>query len=181
MLSDDLLHRIRLRAEDARTRTDLLYNVDVGSKLVARASPDHVRAAESELGFPLPGDLVDLYLNVANGGFGPGCGIIGLFDGWTDDQGATLVPLYLDCLQRRKQEDPAWRWPQRLAPFCYHGCASYSCIDCNSENARVVAADPEIEAWPEECASLRDWIAAWADGEDMAARHRAVVSPFYPA
>lgn len=181
MLSDELLHRIRLRAEDAQTRTDLLYNVDLGSKLIARATQNQVSAAESELGFQLPRDLVDLYLGVANGGFGPGCGIIGLFGGWTDDQGATLVSLYLDRIQRRKRKDPDWRWPERLVPFCYLGCASYSCIDCNSESARVVAADSEIEEWPEESSNLRDWIAAWAAGEDMGERYRAVVSPFYPA
>lgn len=180
MLSQELLDRVRIRAEDARTRTDLLNNVGAGSTLIARATLEQIKTAENELGFPLPRDLVDLYLKIANGGFGPGCGIIGLSNGWTDDQGATLVSLYLDCLERRKQSDPDWRWPQRLLPFCYLGCASYSCIDCNSESARVVAADSEVDGWPEECSSLREWITAWAAGEDMGERYRVVVSPYYP-
>src|SRR3974390_643146 len=45
----------------------------VSSKLVA--------AAEVQLGFPLPALLREIYLKVGNGGFGPGCGLVGLEGG----------------------------------------------------------------------------------------------------
>lgn len=51
------------------------------------ANPGVVAAAEAEVGFRLPDLLRRMYLEVANGGFGPFYGLLGLDGGATDDLG----------------------------------------------------------------------------------------------
>ena len=48
----------------------------------APASEQQIRHTEQQLGFPLPQLLRHLYAEIANGGFGPGYGIIGVEDGY---------------------------------------------------------------------------------------------------
>ena len=50
------------------------------------ATPEALDAAEARMGAALPPLLRRLYGEVANGGFGPGSGIIGIEGGWTDDK-----------------------------------------------------------------------------------------------
>src|SRR4051794_36254641 len=61
----------------------------VGFTFQARppASEAAVRATERRLGFSLPETLRQIYLTVANGGFGPGYGVMGPEGGFTDDMG----------------------------------------------------------------------------------------------
>lgn len=47
------------------------------------ATKEQVQTTETRLGFALPPLLRDLYLYVANGGFGPGTGLPGVKDGYT--------------------------------------------------------------------------------------------------
>src|SRR6476661_2187908 len=80
-----------------------------------------IRKAEGRLGFRLPELLKALYTEVANGGFGPYDGIIGLEGGWGVDKGQekplTLVELYQDC-QNELPFFSLWRWPGELLPIC---------------------------------------------------------------
>ncbi|NNE83748.1 MAG: SMI1/KNR4 family protein [Alphaproteobacteria bacterium] len=46
--------------------------------LAAPAAPKDIASAEKRLGFPLPDDFKHLYSAIANGGFGPGSGLIPL-------------------------------------------------------------------------------------------------------
>lgn len=52
--------------------------------LPAHASPEALDAAEGRMRVRIPPLLRRLYAEVANGGFGPGRGIIGIQSGWTD-------------------------------------------------------------------------------------------------
>ena len=128
--------------------------------------------AESSLGFPLPQLLKRLYLEIANGGFGPGYGLMGLVSGFRDDCGDTALESY----ELRVEPDPAepgWNWPAGLLPICTWGCAIYSCIDCSkSIGFPMVIFDPNLSAsWDEclipECDSFDEWIAIWAGGGDL--------------
>src|SRR6478736_10285958 len=66
------------------------------------ADPVAIDACEKALGFPLPPLLREIYLGIANGGFGPGYGVMGVAGGFTDDQGETITSLY----QSFRQPDP---------------------------------------------------------------------------
>lgn len=46
------------------------------------ATEQHIRETEQQLGFALPSLLKLLYTQIANGGFGPGFGIIGVMNGY---------------------------------------------------------------------------------------------------
>ena len=85
------------------------------------AAPEAVEEAEEEIGYPLTPLLRRLYLEVGNGGFGPGYGILGLKDGHSDDGGHTAIELYRERAPR-----------EGLLPVCYWGCGIYSLIDCRT-------------------------------------------------
>jgi len=79
---------------------------------LAPASAEAVADAERRLGHRLPPLLRRLYREVANGGFGPGYGILGVAGGHPDDLGMTAANL-LD-----PQEFPGlFRSPTGDAPF----------------------------------------------------------------
>jgi hypothetical protein len=122
----------------------------------------------------LPPFLRELYLVVGNGGFGPGYGLMGAHGGFRDDVGNTIVDLYRTFIGT-DPEDPSWRWPRGLVPFCHFGCAIYTCVDCNTSAGRVVLWDPNFHeagdeprlAMREVAESLEAWFAAWARGDDL--------------
>ena len=138
------------------------------------ASPEVVAAAEDSLGFPLPSLLKALYLEVANGGFGPGYGVLGVAGGHRTDEGDAIDEFYA-VLASRDPEDPVWDWPAGLLPFCHWGCAIYSCVDCNGDAGRVVWFDPNGREPGTEMAqyfiahreSLASWFASWLEGVDL--------------
>jgi|SRR6185437_1240805 len=124
-----------------------------------------IQNAEAALGFTLPALLAKLYGQVANGGFGPGYGIMGLDGGHTNDDGDSCVKLY------RKFRMP-YRgkviWPDGYLPVCYGGCSLYSVLDCSSDAAPVLAIDLadgcSPSAFRKESASLLEWLDAWFRG-----------------
>jgi len=61
------------------------------------ASEEQLAATEAVLGFPLPPSLHALYAEIANGGFGPGAGILGALGGYgshTDEPSGTILEEY---------------------------------------------------------------------------------------
>src|SRR5205807_2116845 len=64
------------------------------------ATEDQIRETEQQLGFPLPPLLRLLYTEIANGGFGPGLGIVGTPGGFRitnprfDDPDLDIVQSY---------------------------------------------------------------------------------------
>jgi hypothetical protein len=88
-----------------------------------------VEKAEAQLGFSIPSLLKLVYLQVGNGGFGPGRGgsIIGLEGGYASDFG-TLVETYEQLRADQALEGKQWR--ATLLPFCEWGCNIFSCVDC---------------------------------------------------
>jgi hypothetical protein len=139
--------------------------VDLLPPLVA-AHPDDIAEAEATIGFQIPALLQRLYLEVGNGGFGPGYGILGLRDGH-QDQGGTAVDLY-----RQAHEGPEAWWPflqPGLLPICHWGCAIYSFVDCSNPDGPVWGWDPnpgpvdETALFPSET-TFADWLDKWIDG-----------------
>jgi hypothetical protein len=116
-----------------------------------------VEWAETELGYALPSLLRRLYLEVGNGGFGPGYGILGLQGGHTDDLGSTAVELYR-----------SWRPREGLLPLCHWGCGIYSLVDCRTGDGEMWGFDPnpvpedQIDnALYQEGVGLSTWLDRW--------------------
>jgi hypothetical protein len=110
----------------------------------------------------MPDLLRDLY-SVANGGFGPGYGLLGLRNGFTDDLHRNAIDIL--------REGPGGIWPgmpSGLLPLCHWGCAIYSFVHCPS--GRIYGWDPnpveptdDVPFFEQEYV-LESWVEAWLDG-----------------
>jgi hypothetical protein len=138
-----------------------------------RADPVKIADDEERLGFPFPPLLKRIYIEIGNGGFGPGYGLIGLTGGVPDDTGSTAPETY-NQFRGGDRSDPTWRWPHGLLPICHWGCAILSCIDCTDPNFRMRIFDPNLRQgnWVDDCFFEESdgfgiWIRAWAYGTDL--------------
>jgi hypothetical protein len=130
--------------------------------------------AEKKLGFALCPLLKRIFTEVANGGFGPGSGVIGVGNGYTDDWGHNLEDLYHYFLARNRY-DASWSWPQGLLPFCHWGNATYSCVDCTQPGFPVVFIDPDYRTENDDMEdmliehkdSIFDWFHDWLADKDL--------------
>jgi len=169
---DDLLVRIRERALSSRAAPGVAESL-----AFKPASAELIEEAERSLDFSLPPLLKRLLLEIGNGGFGPGRGILGVRGGATDEHGSSLVDLY-DELSATNPEEPRWRWPEQLLPICTWGDATYSCVDCSRRDGYVFIYDangyrPGSDLAPfllPQDLSLEAWLRAWAEGEDLWSR-----------
>jgi hypothetical protein len=136
------------------------------------ASEEEVAGFERRCGLRLPPFLRAVYLMIGNGGFGPGYGLLPLAQRGASDEDESCWRLYLDFLEP-DADDPAWLWPKDLVPINDWGCAIRSCVDCSSEEGRVVRFDPNghgprvswKSAFRPECVSVRAWLLDWASGK----------------
>ena len=127
-----------------------------------------VEEAERVIGCRLPPLLRRLYLEVGNGGFGPGSGIFGLTDGHRDDdRGWTALDWY-----RQAHGTPSSYWsflPASLLPLCLWGCAIYSLTDCADPEGPMWGWDPNpgpdgMEALFKQPLTLAQWLDRWVSG-----------------
>jgi hypothetical protein len=118
--------------------------------LPARATPAAVAEAESLAGVELPATLRRAYLEIANGGFGPGGGIMPV-------EG---VAARYRALRTESPGPEGCEWPEALLPVVDHDQA-YTCVDART--GRVIAFDLEdlLEEWdpdaPDARAARRGW------------------------
>jgi hypothetical protein len=147
---------------------------DLGRATISKPAIQHELAVdEATLGFSLPPLLKQIYLEVGNGGFGPGYGLLGMSNGARDDLGRTAPEKYW-LFKQGDPDDAAWSWPEALLPICHWGCAIYSCISCADPNFPMRIFDPNLRAGPSwedahfvEAVSFSSWIRAWAQGKDL--------------
>lgn len=145
------------------------------------ASNDAIELTERELGFPLPPVLRACYLELGNGGFGPGYGIIGTREGYPSSHG-TLVELYRVFQEGEALEGKTW--PEGLLPFCEWGCNIFTCVDCEDRPHFVFHCD-EGSVSPHRYA-LEDFFDGWIRGADVfsvrdavtRAKPRRIINPF---
>lgn len=145
MQPKELVEQIGARARVAATRHDYAKWMPGQPKLPSIATEDEIRLTEHELGFTLPEFFKVLLSRVANGGFGPGYGIIGVGKGYEDFGNGNLVSVYRlahsSGLNRRFLIEP-----DRVVPICNWGCGIYSCLDCRSaSDAEVLLCNPKID------------------------------------
>lgn len=128
-----------------------------------------VDAAAASLDVVLPPLLRRLLTEVANGGFGPGYGLLGIGPGgWTDDHGDDLVGVALGF----RGYDEA----RTLVPLAYLGDVMYAFADTSRDGFPVVVFDgnDEDEPFLDESPSLAGWLAAWAATPGHAAQEAAL-------
>jgi len=136
------------------------------------ATPEALGAAEARLGVALPPILRRCYLEVANGGFGPGSGIVGVSGGWTTERGKSIEDLYEE-MGDSATENQRWVWPAGLLPLVDYGGA-FGCVDASTAQGRIVDWDPDelddrgpyggwSRSFREVAPSLAAWLEAWLD------------------
>ncbi|MEV4411344.1 hypothetical protein [Catellatospora sp. NPDC049609] len=122
---------------------------------LAPARVEAVEEAERVLGHALPPLLRRIYLEVANGGFGPD--VLGVAGGHEDDLERTAVDI------RRDRDDPPGLWA-----VCSWGCAIASYVDCADPGYRMWGFDPTtgrgMDAFFPEDLTLAQWFERWLDG-----------------
>ena len=132
------------------------------------ATPEALDAAEARMGAAIPPLLRRLYGEVANGGFGPGSGLIGIEGGWTDDNGRTIEYLF-EMMTEGDPDEPSWDWPVGLVPIV-DSSPVWTCVETAAPGGKVVDFDhEEIDyrgwdaAFTEVAPSLHDWMIAWVE------------------
>ena len=140
----------------------------VVATLPSPADPAAVEQAEAELGFALPPVLRRVYLEVSDGGFGPGGGLMSL---------ASATAAYARL--RKGDELPRGRsWPERLLPI-REVDPGFDSVDAASLAGRIVAWDPEDlrefsgeKAWnasfSEIAPSVEAWLEEWVGANTQA-------------
>jgi hypothetical protein len=161
------------RARDPARATDLAGEEWMPPHEIYRpATEEELAAAERRLGFAIPPAVRQVYGSVANGGFGPGYGLIGIGGGARSDLGRDAVEEYV-MFRQPDSEDPEWYWPEKLLPICHWGCAIYSCVDCSDGKATVIRFDPNpidgdwTKAFAAEGYAFLGWLQAWLRGEEL--------------
>jgi hypothetical protein len=114
------------------------------------ATPEAVAAAEQVIGFPLPPLLRRLYVEVANGGFGPNEGILGVSGAAAQGDFADIAELYRDG------PDPSGRIPAGLVLIYDWGCSIWSLVDFR-DPAGAMWCNHEGEYWPQGV-NLAEWL-----------------------
>jgi hypothetical protein len=171
----DLIQRLQERNADRECATGGHLHP---RKPIPPVAAKDLRAAERAIGFRLPELLCAIYLQVANGGFGPEYGIVGTKGGFKLDK-CSLESRYRQMLQLEK-ENSVWRWPERLLPVANYGCGMWSCVDCEYKKLPMILWDPNIldselegadarlnwaNAFWHQAPSLRLWLEGWLAGK----------------
>jgi hypothetical protein len=151
----------------------LAMNTPADSALPPAASAATLDRAEARLGFALPAPVRQIYGEIADGGFGPGSGLLSI-DG--------VVGRYLSVQEEAPRTQ---RWPERLLPLV-DGDPALDCVDAASAAGRIVTWDPEglserasDKSWQrsfhETAGSLDAWLNAWLSARSQADRMQDVM------
>jgi hypothetical protein len=144
---------IRLRALNPERRTDFAR---LGCPdLESPASHDLVVSSEREIGFPLWTDHRQILTELANGGFGPGDGLLGIHGGRVDDGGRTLIELRHLILSPEELRLP-------IVPLCDWGGGAWSMLDCQTGEI-LTCSELGLK---ELGVTFNVWLSQWAGGKN---------------
>jgi len=145
---DSLISRIKTRVVDPRQAVDAAAWVHPMPTIRPLATLAEIDAAEQALGFAIPPLLRRLYLEVGNGGFGPGYGLDGVPTIHPTPLRSDIVILYTELRSAPPPDDnPSWQWPVGLVPLIAQGCNIWECVDFLSPPYSVVMSDPNEFDW----------------------------------
>lgn len=122
------------------------------------ATVEAVTEAEAVIGYQLPRLLRRLYLEVANGGFGPRDGILGVRGGVSNGDVPDLVQAHLDLLAA---PDPPW--PRWLISIFDWGSAIWSLVDCRDPAGPMWSWDGNTHSLRQHDQSVCDWLGRWLE------------------
>ena len=171
----DLARVVDANQAGRRIDPDIIAKVDqLGASMDDVITPDLRRpldataidAAEARIGARLPVPLRRVYGEVADGGFGPGGGLLPLADA-----AATYTRLRVD-----PPGPPGQDWPEGLLPMIAYD-PGYDCVDLTS--GKVIAWDPEglseysgAAGWrrtfTEIAPSVETWLDTWVGSRSQA-------------
>jgi hypothetical protein len=172
MTEDELIHELqRLRNRVFKPRVRVVRK----QRVAPPATEAQVDRAAGRLGFPLPRLLRRIYLEVGNGGFGPGYGLFGIEDGARRKTGLDVVDGYF-AMKEADPKDTAWNWPEKLVPLFDWGGFIASCGDFGEEQTPITEFDPTLRSSKQPMAkalrpqapSLASFLGRWITGEDVA-------------
>ncbi|MEU8007189.1 SMI1/KNR4 family protein [Catellatospora sp. NPDC049111] len=130
---------------------------------VELATPGAIAEAEHLIGLPLPPLLRRIYLEVANGGFGPRDGVLGVGENAWSDDGGDIVDHYGDF-------SSAPGHPRGLVPVYEVGCAIWWLLDFRDPAGPMWGWDPggccPEHALAPQGLTLADWLAETHDGSE---------------
>jgi hypothetical protein len=145
----------------------------VGQDGPEQATEDAVLEAEAAIGFPVPVVLRRLYLEVANGGFGPRSGIMGVrgHEYFTGGDYADIVECYGDG----PGEDSGYGFFPGLVSLLDWGCNLWSLCDFRTPEGMMWGWDPHTccdrhKLFPKN-QTVKDWLV-----DSIATEHP---TPFY--
>ena len=155
----ELVDALRLRINDPRRRTDAGIE---SVRLPSVADPKELDAAEAAIGHPLPPVLRLVLEQVANGGFGPGYGLLGVGPtGHRINLAAGEVDLNLPDFHRFQVEhDPEWDGDQLV--ILDWGDAMLATVGLSSG---VVSNYSYWDKFLSSGEDLQQWLMRWARGE----------------
>ena len=160
--------RVDQQAHARAEEIERAMTTPVESELPSPADPAVVTDLEDALGFSLPPVLRRVYCEVADGGFGPGQGLLSL---------SAAADLY-GQLRTSEIVPRGSEWPVGLLPVVDHD-PSLDCVECAT--GRVLNWDPEELAerssperfrrsFAEIAPSFEAWLEEWIDSETVAER-----------
>jgi hypothetical protein len=174
-MDDALINALAAAVHSGRT-VDAFIGPQMGIRPFPPARPEAVAEAERTIGFRLPELLRRIYVEVGNGGFGPGYGLLGVSGGATDDLGQNALDQW-DYAHRILPSVIALKAPasySHLFPCIYGGCTVYLCVDCHDPAGSVWSFDPgNGDSWEDIFSPIgrsffelmREWVQRkWADG-----------------
>ena len=129
--------------------------------------PEPVDAATLTRAVPLPPLLTALYLQIADGGFGPETAWCPC---WTAGPPAS-PPLSRSTSPTASAaaRTPTGPGPTASCRYSTGGCAMYACVDCHSPQATVLLFEPNPgdpdHAWFVDAPGLTEWLRTWTDGK----------------
>jgi hypothetical protein len=115
---DCLIDHINARVGDPLLAVEAATWVEPMPMVGLPATEEQARDSERALGFPIPLLLRRLYLEVANGGFGPKYGV---------ESTEMIVKLY-ERYSHINPTEPNWQWPHGLVPLISGGCLYFECV-----------------------------------------------------
>lgn len=165
MTDNELVERLRsLKRWFRRPRVKVAFPQTVRPV----ATEAEVADAERRLGKDFPELLRRIFLEVGNGGFGPGYGLLGVGSGMKTPLGDDLVGTY-----KRLSYANGPYWPKDHVPVIDWGGGSFSLIDFSSGRInRFVpdihgVGDPSGNELLEEADTLKDYLRLWLEGADL--------------
>jgi hypothetical protein len=164
-MSEDLIRRLQERIRLVPTVDN--NNIKLPIHPRPPVSEQAMMNAEARLSFALPPLVRALYTQVADGGYGPGYGVIQL--------AGNPYTLVESRVRMEMETAPQWMWPEGLVELVHWGCHYFSGIDCLHPSCPVFFYDHDLavgDAKLSDClfpeaASLVEWFSAWLDGANL--------------